>query len=77
MPSAEAEAEVPALRSVRFVPTNRNRTLTAWCEVRSDFRVFRADRIETVSPGGGTFPQEDGKTYDAYLAQVRAREEIA
>lgn len=49
-------------------------TLTAWCEARSDFRVFRADRIEAVSPSGGTFRSEVGKTYQDYLAQLRARE---
>ncbi|CAH1673785.1 helix-turn-helix transcriptional regulator [Chelatococcus asaccharovorans] len=52
-------------------------TLTAWCEARSDFRVFRADRIEAVSSGRGTFPVEAGKTYQDYLAQLRAREGTA
>lgn len=49
-------------------------TLTAWCEARSDFRVFRADRIEAVSSRGGAFRAEAGKTYQDYLAQLRVRE---
>lgn len=55
----------------------RNWTLTAWCEVRSDFRVFRADRIEAVSLSGGAFRAGAGETYQDYLAQLRAREGTA
>lgn len=47
-------------------------TLTAWCELRNDFRVFRVDRIETVAPLPALFTDEPGKTLDDYLARVTA-----
>ncbi len=36
-------------------------TLTAWCELRNDFRVFRIDLIETVTPLPELFTDEPGK----------------
>jgi predicted DNA-binding transcriptional regulator YafY len=44
-------------------------TLTAWCEWRGDFRVFRIDRILSLAPAGGAFLPEPGKTIEAYLAR--------
>lgn len=46
-------------------------TLTAWCEIRQDFRVFRIDRIENCRETGAHFTSEKGKTYQDYLAQIR------
>ena len=43
-------------------------TLTAWCELRNDFRVFRIDLIEGLDMRGGPFAPEPGKTVDDYLA---------
>lgn len=37
-------------------------TLTAWCELRKGFRVFRIDLIEAVSPLPEIFADEPGKT---------------
>ena len=45
-------------------------TLTAWCELRSDFRVFRVDLIESLAPEGGAFLPEAGKTVEDYLARI-------
>ncbi len=36
-------------------------TLTAWCELRNGFRVFRIDLIETVTPLPELFTDEPGK----------------
>ncbi len=36
-------------------------TLTAWCELRDGFRVFRIDLIESVSPLPEIFADEPGK----------------
>jgi predicted DNA-binding transcriptional regulator YafY len=36
-------------------------TLTAWCELRNGFRVFRIDLIETVAPLPELFTDEPGK----------------
>lgn len=44
-------------------------TLTAWCEMRNDFRVFRVDRVISVQPDGGAFLSEPGKTVEDYLAR--------
>lgn len=46
-------------------------TLTAWCELREDFRVFRVDRIDTCEPGK-PFRAEKGKQIGDYLAALRS-----
>jgi predicted DNA-binding transcriptional regulator YafY len=45
-------------------------TLAAWCELRSDFRNFRADRITKVSECGDTFRNEPGKTLRDFLRRM-------
>lgn len=37
-------------------------TLSAWCELREDFRQFRIDRIQQLDIGPRTFVDEPGKT---------------
>ena len=44
--------------------------LTAWCELRDDFRHFRADRIERLTVLAESFDDEPGKTF----ADMKARE---
>jgi len=41
-------------------------TLTAWCETRDDFRVFRVDLIETASALPELFVDEPGKRLSDY-----------
>lgn len=41
-------------------------TLTAWCELRAGFRVFRIDLIETLTPLPELFRDEPGKTLADY-----------
>jgi predicted DNA-binding transcriptional regulator YafY len=41
-------------------------TLTAWCELRNGFRVFRVDLIESVSPLPEIFADEPGKRLSDY-----------
>ena len=45
-------------------------TLTAWCEQRDDFRVFRVDRIRKITPTGVGFIPEPGKTRADYLRSL-------
>lgn len=45
-------------------------TLTAWCELRKDFRVFRLDRISKCETIDRCFKAEKGKTYQDYLKQL-------
>lgn len=44
-------------------------TLTAWCELRNDFRVFRVDLVETATALPELFVDEPGRTYGDYLAR--------
>ena len=37
-------------------------TLVAWCELRTDFRMFRIDRMVEVNRTGDSFRDEPGKT---------------
>jgi predicted DNA-binding transcriptional regulator YafY len=46
-------------------------TLTAWCEDRQDFRVFRLDRMEHTQLTGEGFRPERGKTFDEYLRRMK------
>ena len=41
-------------------------TLTAWCESREDFRVFRVDLIEDITPLPELFSDEPGKRLQDY-----------
>lgn len=41
--------------------------LTAWCEMREDFRNFRVDRLQEVARTGTTFAREPGKEFTDYL----------
>ncbi|MEX0283113.1 MAG: helix-turn-helix transcriptional regulator [Paracoccaceae bacterium] len=45
-------------------------TLTAWCELRGDFRVFRVDLIEGVTALPELFADEPGRTLADYLKTV-------
>jgi predicted DNA-binding transcriptional regulator YafY len=48
-------------------------TLTAWCELRNDFRVFRLDRCLSLETTGCLFQHEPGKRISDYLEMVEAR----
>jgi len=42
-------------------------TLAAWCELRTDFRNFRVDRITEIADCGDTFRDEPGRTLRDFL----------
>jgi predicted DNA-binding transcriptional regulator YafY len=44
--------------------------LTAWCELRQDFRNFRLDRVEQLDVLETGFADEPGKTWDDYVRQM-------
>jgi len=46
-------------------------TLDAWCELRNDFRSFRADRFKSLSILPETFTLEQGQRYEDFVAKVR------
>jgi predicted DNA-binding transcriptional regulator YafY len=48
-------------------------TLVAWCELRQAFRVFRLDRIQSITPREQKFNPVAGQSLDDYIAIQRAR----
>lgn len=44
--------------------------LISWCELRSDFRNFRLDRITKCESKGASFADEPGKTLADYLRRM-------
>lgn len=49
-------------------------TLAAWCELRDDFRHFRADRIARLEVGERRFREEPGRTLEDFLRTVRSQQ---
>jgi len=47
-------------------------TLTAWCELRQDFRTFRLDRIEDLAVGDDRFENIPGQRLTDFLALMEA-----
>jgi predicted DNA-binding transcriptional regulator YafY len=47
-------------------------TLAAWCELRTGFRSFRLDRIES-STLGEPFPPDAATSLEAFLAEIQAQ----
>ncbi|MBU2509755.1 YafY family transcriptional regulator [bacterium] len=45
--------------------------LTAWCELRNDFRNFRIDRISNISILEEEYSEEPGKTLDDFFAAMK------
>ncbi len=48
-------------------------TVTAWCELRNAFRVFRVDRIVRLEVLPELFIDEPGKTLGDYVVSVGKR----
>lgn len=48
-------------------------TLSTWCELRSDFRGFRLDRMDAVDVLPERFRDEPGKTLADMMRQLKAR----
>ena len=49
-------------------------SMTAWCELRTDFRSFRLDRISTLKTLPLRFSDEPGKTIEDFFALRRSEE---
>lgn len=69
---AEARSTERTVRPIALVYYVDNVLLAAWCELREDFRHFRADRISACRPTGGRFEGEG----ERLRAQWRARHEL-
>lgn len=63
------EASERTIRPLQLDYWGRVWTVTAWCEMRGDFRVFRVDRIESLQVLPALFVDEPGKGLADYIAQ--------
>ncbi|MHB8684681.1 MAG: helix-turn-helix transcriptional regulator [Dehalococcoidia bacterium] len=50
-------------------------SLTAWCELRDDFRSFRLDRMREMAVAAERFADEPGRTIDDFFARVSRGED--
>jgi predicted DNA-binding transcriptional regulator YafY len=61
-------------RSVRPLALSfwgRSWTLTAWCELRTDFRTFRIDRIRAAEVLARRFEEEPGRSLEDFFARMQ------
>jgi len=49
----------------------RSWTLTAWCELRTDFRTFRIDRIRAAEVLARRFEEEPGRSLEDFFARMQ------
>ena len=49
-------------------------TISAWCEMREDFRMFRLDRIASLAVPGETFRAERGRSLADFYAEIARKE---
>ena len=47
-------------------------TIAAWCELRTDFRTFRLDRVGMLALTDDRFAAEPGRMLEDYMARVTA-----
>jgi predicted DNA-binding transcriptional regulator YafY len=62
------------IRPLGLVHWGKVWTLAAWCELRGDFRSFRADCIVDLADCGDGFRQERGKTLKDFLQMMAERD---
>lgn len=63
----DGETTERVVRPLQMEYWGRVWTLTSWCELRQDFRVFRVDRIRTLDVTFETFDEEPGRRLSDYL----------
>ena len=61
------DPSVRIIRPLQLEYWGRVWTLTSWCELRADFRVFRVDRMQDVTVLPLQFGDDVGKTLSDYL----------
>jgi predicted DNA-binding transcriptional regulator YafY len=67
----KSQVTVRRLRPMALLFWGQVWTLVAWCELRNDFRSFRADRFKAVLVLEERFKPEHGQSYEDFLAKVR------
>ena len=68
--SAEGERTERTVRPLGLFFWGATWSLTAWCELRDDFRSFRLDRIESLRMLDERFAEEPGKTLEDFFRRV-------
>jgi predicted DNA-binding transcriptional regulator YafY len=66
----DGESSERDLRPLALYHWGKVWTLAAWCELRTDFRHFRADRIVKIAECGDTFRDEPGRTLRDFLRHM-------
>ena len=70
--NADGAPSERVIRPLQMEYWGRVWTVSAWCELRGDFRVFRADRIRALKPMAELFVEEQGKSLADFMAQQKA-----
>ncbi len=65
----DGETSTRVVRPLGLFFWGRTWTLTAWCELRTDFRTFRVDRMQKAVLLDESFTEEEGKTLKDYLSR--------
>ena len=68
--SKEDVSTTRTIRPLHMEYWGRIWTLTSWCELRNDFRVFRVDLIERAEALPEMFVDEPGKRLSDYMASL-------
>jgi len=72
----DGDASTRVIRPLGAFFWGRQWTVTAWCELREDFRNFRLDRMEAIEPTGEHFEDEPDRSLDDYLATIGAHADV-
>jgi len=67
---ADGEQSERSVRPLGLYFWGNKWTLAAWCELRSDYRSFRPDRMQGVSILGEHFDEKDGVSLADFLAHT-------
>lgn len=70
-------ASLRVIRPLAIMYSDHVLTILAWCCLRDDFRMFRVDRIESLSSNGASFRPRRVSLLREYLTKLSAREENA
>lgn len=61
------------IRPLAIMYSDHVLTVLAWCCLRDDFRMFRVDRVDSVSSNGTSFRPRRASLLREYLAKLRQR----
>lgn len=65
------------IRPLAIMYSDHVLTVLAWCCLRADFRMFRVDRVESLSSNGASFRPRRASLLREYLATLSANESEA